>query len=304
MIIASNDPEFKSILKLSEKIATEKMPVVIVGETGTGKTFLAKYIHSKSPFKSEPFISVRITDLPETLVESEILGVEKGIATGVLPKAGILESAGSGMICIAGLEDVSFKTQALFLRVLETGEFEKIGGKRKLKFNGRIIAEFQNDPAILIREKKLRADLFYRLNVFEIYLPPLRERKRDILPLFKKFLKEEFKKHKIKNFEIEEDLKDFILNYNWNGNIRELKNVAIYLSLKNETFLKAEYLPPSYLLSISTPIENATNAKMSLKQLKKAYIMSVLARCGGNRSEAAKWLKISRKNLWEQLKEK
>lgn len=304
MKISSSDPEYKNILKLSEKIASERMPVVIVGETGVGKTFLANFIHQKSSYKAEPFISIRITDLPETLVESEILGVEKGVATGVLPKAGILESVGLGTICIAGLEDVSFKTQALFLRVLETGEFEKIGGTRKIKFKGRIIAEFQEEPESLIKEKKLRADLYYRLNVFEIYIPPLRERKKDILPLFKQFLKEELKKRKIKNFEISEDLKSFVVNYQWGGNLRELRSVSIYLSLKDEKVLKEDHLPPNYLLSISNPVNSAVDSRLSLDRLKKRYIKSVLARCGGNRSEAARWLKISRKNLWEQLKEK
>jgi arginine utilization regulatory protein len=304
MRVSSLDPEFKTILKLSEKIASERMPVVIVGETGTGKTFLARHIHQKSLYKAEPFISMRITDLPESLVESEILGVEKGVATGVLPKAGILESVGFGTLCIAGLEDVSFKIQALFLRVLETGEFEKIGGTRKIKFKGRIIAEFQKDPESLIQEKKLRADLYYRLNVFEIYVPPLRERKKDILPLFKQFLKEELKKRKIKNFEISEELKSFAVNYFWAGNLRELRNVSIYLSLKNEKTLRENHLPPNYLLSISDPVKSAVDSRLSLDRLKKLYIKSVLERCGGNRSEAARWLKISRKNLWEQLKEK
>ncbi|MCX7829581.1 MAG: sigma 54-interacting transcriptional regulator [Acidobacteria bacterium] len=300
----SSDPEFKNILKIAEKIANERMPVVLVGETGTGKTFLAKLIHQKSIFKNEPFISLRITDIAETLVESEILGVEKGVATGVLPKSGILETVGSGTISISGLEDVSFKTQALFLRVLETGEFEKIGNPRKIRFKGRIIAEFQTDPETLIRERRLRSDLYYRLNVFEIFLPPLRSRKNDILPFFKKFLKEELKKRKIKSFEIESDLIEFIKNYKWEGNLRELRNVAVYLSLKNETVLRKSHLPPNYLISIPHPVKSALEERLSLEQLKKAYIESVLQRCGGNKSQAAKWLKISRKNLWEQLKQK
>lgn len=304
MKVSSYDPEFKSILILSEKIANERMPVVIVGETGTGKTFLARYIHQKSSYKREPFISIRITDIPESLVEGEILGVEKGVATGVLPKAGILESVGSGTICIAGLEDVPPKTQALFLRVLETGEFEKIGGTKKIKFKGRLIVEFQKDPEFLINEKILRADLYYRLNVFEIFLPPLRNRKKDILPLFNQFLKEELKKRKIKNFEIHDDLKSFVVNYFWGGNLRELKNVSVYLSLKDETLFREEHLPPNYLLSISNPIKSALDSRLSLDRLKNLYIKSVLERCGGNRSEAARWLKISRKNLWEHLKEK
>lgn len=304
MKISSLDPEFKTIIKLAEKIANERKPVVIVGETGCGKTFLAKFIHLKSDFKSEPFISLRISDLPESLVESDIFGVEKGIATGVISRQGILESVNLGTICLAGIEDVSFKTQALFLRVLETGEFERIGGKRKLNFKGRIIVEFQQDPNNLIKEKKLRPDIYYRLNVFEIFVPPLRERRKDILPIFKLFLKEEFKKRKIKNFEIGSDLKDFLLNHKWNGNLRELRNVAVYLSMKDITVLREIHLPPNYLASVSDPIGTALDKKLSLKELKKGYIKSVLERCGGNRSEAARWLKISRKNLWEQLKEK
>mgnify|MGYP005841034327 CR=1 FL=1 len=304
MKISSLDPEFKTIIKLAEKLANERRPIILVGETGSGKTFLAKFIHLKGYFKSEPFISLRISDLPESLVESDIFGVEKGVATGVVSRQGILESVNLGTICIAGLEDVSFKTQALFLRVLETGEFDRIGGKRKLKFKGRIMVEFQQDPNILIKEKKLRPDIYYRLNVFEIFVPSLRERKKDILPIFKQFLKEEFKKRKIKNFEIGEDLKDFLLSHKWYGNLRELRNVAVYLSMKDTPVLREIHLPPNYLASVSDPVETALDKRFSLEELKKAYIKSVLERCGGNRSEAARWLKISRKNLWEQLKEK
>lgn len=302
MKIIAVSPVTKAILKTIEKISDEGSPVVFTGETGVGKTLFAKYLHYKSFRKYEPFLEVRLTEIPETLIEGEVLGIEKGSATGVREREGILSRVKKGTLCLTGFEDVSFKTQALFLRVLETKSFEKIGGNKKLNFEGRIVAEFLHSPKKLISDKKLRTDLYYRLSVFEIYIPPLRERKEEIVPLFEYFLDKACKKYKREKKSLDNSFKDMLLRYEFNGNVRELKNIAENFALKEGNLLKKEDFLQYYLVDERSLIDYSLENRLTLEEVKNTYIEMVLNRVGGNRSEASKWLNISRKTLWEYLK--
>jgi transcriptional regulator with PAS, ATPase and Fis domain len=304
MKAVGKDPEFRYVISLAEKLSKERRPVVMVGETGTGKSFLAKFIHEKGNFSKEPFIEWHAGNVPESLIESEILGVDRGVATGVLSRIGVLEAVQGGTLCVSGLEEIPTHSQALFLRLLESGEFEKIGGQKHIRFQGRIIASFQEDPKTLVKTGRLRADLLYRLDVFQIELPPLRERKTDILELAAEFLKNECKKAGKKIPELSESLKKRLLSYEWPGNIRELENLIHYLARLDHEIFSAEHLPPQFLFSREEPVSYGLKERLSLDELKKMYLSAVLARVGGRKSEAAKWLGISRKTLWEHLKEK
>lgn len=302
MKIIAVSPVTKSILKTVEKISDEGSSVVFTGETGVGKTLFAKYLHYKSFRKYEPFLEVRLTEIPETLIEGEVLGIEKGSATGVRAREGILSKVRKGTLCLTGFEDVSFKTQALFLRVLETKSFEKIGGNRKLSFEGRIVAEFINSPKKLIQDKRLRADLYYRLSVFEVYIPPLRERREEIVPLFEYFLDKACKKYKRGKKSLDDSFKDMLLRYEFNGNVRELKNIAENFALKEGNLLRKEDFLQHLLIDEEALLNYSLQNRLTLEEMKNAYIGMVLNRVGGNKSEASKWLNISRKTLWEYLK--
>ncbi len=297
------DPEFRYALGLAEKLSREKRPVVIVGETGTGKSFLARYIHEKSGMPEEPFIEWHAGSVPESLIESEILGVEKGVATGVLPRAGILEASGGGTLSVSGLEEIPTAAQAIFLRLLETGEFEKIGGHRKVRFKGRMIVSFPGDPGKLVREGRLRADLLYRLDVFRIDLPPLRERREDIARFLSAFMKLECRKAGRMVPEVGPDLMKCLESYGWPGNIRELENIAGQLCRAGEGPLGTKDLPPDLIFPKDEPVSRALSERLTLDELKKRYIAAVLRTTGGRKAEAARWLGISRKSLWEHLKE-
>lgn len=297
------DPEFRYAISLAEKLSKEKRPLILVGETGTGKSFLARYIHEKSGSPDEPFIEWHAGSVPESLIESEILGVDKGIATGVLPRTGVFEAVGGGTLCISGIEEIAPHTQAIFLRLIESGEFEKIGGQRKVPFRGRVIAAFQEDPQKLARDGKLRTDLLYRLDVFRIDLPPLRERKGDIRGFVSLFLGAECRRAKRKAPGIGKELMKYLENYGWPGNIRELENVVLQMAREETEMLGIGHLPPQFLFPKEGFVERASDERLNLCELKRRYIASVLQRTGGRKTEAAKWLGISRKSLWEHLKE-
>jgi len=297
------DPEFRYVISLAEKLSKEKRPVILVGETGTGKSFVARLIHEKSGAAKEPFIEWHAGSVPESLAEAEILGVERGVATGVLPRVGVLEAVRGGTLCVSGLEELPVRAQAIFLRLLESGEFEKIGGQRKVRFRGRMIATFQEDPGNLVRAGKLRADLLYRLDVFQVEIPPLRERRGDIALLASMFLKEECRRSKKKTRELSGELVRRLEGHDWPGNIRELENIVRHLSRSDADVLAVGDLPPHFLAPKGDPLSAALSARLSLDELKRAYIAAVLERTGGRKTEAAKWLGISRKSLWENLKE-
>ncbi len=299
--LIGKDPAFKAALMLARRAAPTRGPVVISGPTGCGKSLLARFIHEHGASPSAPFKEWSAASVPSTLLESELLGVERGVATGVSERPGIFEASGRGTVCMSGLEELSFSQQAILLRLLETGTVERIGGHRPARVHARLIATFQEPPETLVASSRLRQDLFYRLDLFRVELPPLFERLEDIPELFGHFLKAACAKQKRPAPEVEPALEQALVTHDWPGDVRELEQRAEALASLGKETLGVKDLPSSFWLP-GEPVAEALCRRMTLEQLKDRYVMEVLARVGGRKSEAARWLGISRKSLWERLK--
>ncbi|MEJ2367508.1 MAG: sigma 54-interacting transcriptional regulator [Acidobacteriota bacterium] len=294
-------PAFKAALQLAGRVAPESSPVVLCGATGTGKSLFARYMHEQGSHPSEPFLEWHAASVPETLLESEILGIEPGAATDVTGKPGLFEATGEGTLCLTGLESLSPHQQAVLLRILENHEVERLGGRRKVKVRVRILASFQTTPEILCAQGRLRRDLLYRLDVFRLELPPLNQRTQDIPLLAAHFMSELARRRRKKAPKLAPALQEAFERHLWRGNIRELAQVLERLYLLGKDVVGPPDLPPSFWKEDAT-IAGALERGLTLSELKEAYIYEVLGRVGGSRTEAAKWLGISRKALWEYLK--
>jgi DNA-binding NtrC family response regulator len=298
--------EMKEVLGLAEKVAQgSETTVLIEGETGTGKELLAEYIHFLSPRSSFPFIPINCGAIPKDLFESELFGYEKGAFTGALEKGkmGKVEAAEKGTLFLDEVGELSSSAQVKVLRVLEEKEYFKVGGVEKKKAEIRVIAATNKDLESEIKKGNFRDDLYFRLNVVKLQIPPLRERKEDILPLFRFFVgrfNEQFKKRFI---QISGEAEGRILSYPWLGNIRELRNVVerIVLLEKGDTILNSHL---SFLGKGEE--EKKENFKFKpfippqgvvLEDIEKQYILEALKMKKGNKIQAAKMLGISRSAL-------
>lgn len=299
--LIGKDPAFKAALSLARRAAPARGPIVIVGPTGSGKSLMARFIHEHGASPAAAFQEWSAGGVPATLLESELLGVERGVATGVAERPGIFEAAGRGTICLSGLEDMTFSQQAILLRVIETGTVERIGGHRSARAQARLIATFQDPPAMLVSSAKLRQDLFYRLDLFRIELPPLGARSEDIPTLFNHFLRAACMKGKRAVPQVAPALSQALLGHSWPGNVRELQQRAEAMAFLGKETLGIEDLPPSFWIA-GEPVPEALRHRLTLEELKDLYIREVLVLVGGRKTEAARWLGISRKALWERLK--
>jgi two-component system response regulator AtoC len=298
--------KMKEVLGLAEKVAQgSETTVLIEGETGTGKELLAEYIHFLSPRSSFPFIPINCGAIPKDLFESELFGYEKGAFTGALEKGkiGKVEAAEKGSLFLDEVGELSPSAQVKVLRVLEGKEYFKVGGVDKKKADVRIIAATNKDLESEIKKGNFRDDLYFRLNVIKLHIPPLMERKEDILPLFRFFINrfnEQFKKEFV---QISKEAEEKILSYPWTGNIRELRNTVerIVLLEKGDTIL-AKHL--SFLSDETKPPEKGVPFKphlppqgIVLDEVEKQYIIEALKIKKGNKIQAAKMLGISRSTL-------
>jgi len=298
--------KMKDLLGLAEKLAQgSETTVLIEGETGTGKELLAEYIHFLSPRSSFPFIPINCGAIPKDLFESELFGYERGAFTGALEKGkmGKVEAAEKGTLFLDEVGELPPPAQVKVLRVLDEKEYFKVGGVEKKKADVRIIAATNRDLESEVKKENFRDDLYFRLNVVKLHIPPLRERKEDILPLFRFFLdrfNEQFKKSFI---QISQEAEERILSYPWLGNIRELRNTAerIVLLEKSDTIL-GKHL--SFLTGKEGPPEATGRFQpfippqgIILDEVEKEYILEALRIRKGNKSKAAKMLGISRSAL-------
>jgi len=291
--IISNSEQFKSVLSLAEKVAPGNTSVLLLGENGTGKELVARYVHRLSPRRDQPFIAVSCAAIPATLLESELFGYEKGAFTGATSThKGRFESANGGTIFLDEIGDLSLETQSKLLRVLQEREFERLGGTKAIKVDVRVVAATNQNLEEKIKEKLFREDLFYRLNVFPIYIPPLRERKDDIPVLAEHFLSLYARQMNKPAKRIATEVMENLLNYPWPGNVRELQNVierAVVLTSNEIIKLDALMLP-------SPPPEELVASGRSLKQaideFKMRYIQETIKQCHGNHREASRILKI------------
>lgn len=315
--IIGQSPKMQQAIKLAGNIARSPINTMLLGETGTGKEVFAKFIHFHSPRRENPFIPVNCTAIPESLFESEMFGIEKGIATGVNQRKGHFEEANGGTIFLDELGDMSLANQAKLLRVLEEKEIYRIGSSKAIPIDVKVISATNADLIKAMEEGKFREDLYYRLAVEEINIPPLRERGEDILLLAHKFL-ERFCRLAGRDVPVfSEQVKRALLEYSWKGNVRELNNEMERLSV----LCFSEYVEFS---DLSKRIQHYFEDKgESLQELQQSFayfsvpptgedsfnlmkneeqlIAKTLEYCGGNRSKAAKLLGITREGLRKKL---
>ncbi len=300
--IAKSD-SMKKIFDIVESIKESDCDVLLTGESGVGKTLIARLIHSMSTRKEKPFLSINCATFNENLLTSELFGHEKGAFTGAISsKQGLLEIADTGTIFLDEISEISTGLQAKLLHVIEDGDFFRVGGTRSIKVNVRFIAATNRNIATLISEGKFRKDLYYRLNVMEVYIPPLRERREDIEPLSKYFLRKLLPKAGKKITGITREALDILTNYSFPGNVRELENIIERaIILEKGPQITPESLPQGlHLFNVETlPSGNIK----PIDELNKEYAEKVVEMLGGNKSKAAELLGISRTSLWRILKE-
>ncbi|MCA1927812.1 MAG: sigma-54 dependent transcriptional regulator [Calditerrivibrio sp.] len=314
------------VYKVVGKVARTNINVLITGETGTGKEIIANMIHNKSNRKDKPFIAVNVASIPHDLIESELFGYVKGAFTGaVSDKSGKFEEANGGTIFLDEIGEMELGLQAKILRILQDRELFRLGSNKKIKLNVRIIAATNKDLEQMVKEGAFREDLFYRLNVVDIKLPPLRERREDIPILVEYFLK---KYAHIKGVEISiSDLvMDILKKYNWPGNVRELENVIQYSIVQSSQDTITVYdLPERFqnlecnvnedslkdkLYNLSLQLIDSANVSGSfdayndyMKIVEVPLIIAALYKTNGNKSHAAKILGINRNTLRSKIKE-
>ncbi|TET79747.1 MAG: sigma-54-dependent Fis family transcriptional regulator [Candidatus Cloacimonadota bacterium] len=297
--IITKSPRMKEILSIVSRVSHSKTTVLITGESGTGKELIARAIYNASDRNDRPFIPINCSAIPETLLESELFGYEKGAFTGaVKTKKGKLEIADRGTAFFDEVGDVPLTIQVKLLRFLQFGEIVPLGRETSLHVDVRIICSTNKDLRKKIEEGIFREDLFYRLNVVEIHIPPLRERKEDITPLVNHFIKK-YSKVSGKSIEgISNEAMRYLFSYNWPGNVRELESLierAIVMS--RDTIIDVDDLP------ISLKGIEEKEGDLALKMVEKKHIERVLGLQGGNISKAAEILGIHRNTLMSKLKE-
>ena len=305
--IIGKTPVIQQVFQTIQKIAPTDSTVLITGETGVGKELIAREIHLGSQRRNHPFVKVNCAAIPETLLESELFGYEKGAFTGaVTNKPGRFEIAHEGTILLDEMGEIPLHLQAKLLGVIQDKSFDRVGGVKTIKVDIRIIAATNQDLQSAVQSGKFRSDLFYRLNVVPIHIPPLRERKDDLIPLVGYFLKIFTDKYCKKINNVSPEIMATFSNYDWPGNIRELENVLERMVLMSETdTLTLDQLPAEIRGAISTVEASTLKEKVDIisQMTEKQMIIDVLKKTNQNRTKAAKSLGISRRTLQNKIKE-
>jgi two-component system response regulator AtoC len=305
-MVGSSKP-MMDIYDTIKKVAPTMTTVLLMGETGTGKDLIAHAIHRNSPRKENPFIRINCAAIAENLMESELFGYEKGAFTGAaMKKPGRFELAHKGTLFLDEVGEIPRDMQVKLLRVLQDHEFERVGGLKTIKVDVRLVTATNRNLLQDVKEGRFREDLFYRLNVFPIHLPPLRERREDILPLAEYFLDKLNRKLDRSVRHIEQDVQDLFVSYDWPGNVRELEHLMerLVLMAKGDTIV-AEDLPPEVKAPPVPPLGKTEKPfkdfiKSQTEEVERQMIIRILEECGGNVTRAAQQLGLSRKGL--QLK--
>ncbi len=291
----------REAVRLAERVAVTDANVLVTGESGAGKDALAFFIHGRSPRAARPFVKIDCAALPSELLEAELFGYERGAFTGATEaRPGRLEAAHKGTLLLDEIAHLSIDAQAKLLRVIERREFERLGGRRTVKVDARLIALTNVDLETAVARRAFREDLFYRLNVVQINVPPLRERREDVRRLARQFLKTYAAKHGRNVVEIAPATLSVLEAYEFPGNVRELANVIERAVIVAESErLEPADLPEVVRAAVKTGQRGAR--RQTLAELEADYIDETLSAAGGNKSEAARLLGISRKNLYEKL---
>jgi len=302
-IIGKSSP-MKKLFETIELVAPSRANVVIYGESGTGKEMIADAIHHNSPRRDKPYIKVHCAALPESLLESELFGHEKGSFTGAIArKRGRFELANLGTIFLDEIGEISLQTQVKLLRVIQEREFERVGGEEQIKVDVRIISASNKDLIEEIARGNFREDLYYRLNVVAIKVPPIRERKDDIPLMVHKFI-EEFSKENNKEIEgITNGAIQALMSYRWPGNVRELRNVIESVIVLTKSKIISEQDLPAYVLTKDEKAYLKLPVDISLAEAEKKVVLFTLENTKGNKKRASEILKIGRKTLHRKLAE-
>ena len=295
----------REVFNLIEMVAGRDVSVIVTGESGTGKELVARAIHRLSPRSERPFVAVNAAAIPDTLIESEVFGHERGAFTGAIgTRPGCFEQAHGGTLFLDEIAEMPMPLQPKLLRVLADGKVRRLGGHHEFEFDVRVVVATNRNPLQAVKEGKLREDLFYRLNVFSINLPPLRERQEDVPLLAQRFIKEFNAKHRTAIEGISDEAAEELKKYPWPGNVRELRNVierAVVLT--KAEWIDTAVLPP-YIRS-SAP----SNQKLvldvgttTMADAERELIIRTLEKTGNNKAEAARQLGVDVKTIYNKLK--
>ncbi len=303
--IVGNSSRMQAVFDLIEKVSKVDSNILITGESGTGKGLVANIIHLKSKRAKNPFIKVSCAALPETLLESELFGHEKGSFTGAIKRRhGRFEMAKDGTIFLDEVGEIPMPIQVKLLRVIQENEFERVGGEETIKVDVRIISATRKNLEKAIEDGEFREDLYYRLKVIPIHIPPLKERKEDI-PLLVDYFIKRFNKKLSRLVEITSEALKCLMDYDFPGNVRELENIierTVALSTSDTINAHDIVMAVEKDGFISLRDENIPSLKEVISKTEMTHLMKVLEKTNWNRIKAAKILGISRKNLWEKLK--
>lgn len=299
--------KMENVLNTALRVADSKATVLLRGESGTGKEVLAKAIHYSSSRKDKPFVAVNCAALNENLLESELFGHEKGAFTGAdKQRRGRFEIADGGTLFLDEIGDLPLSTQVKLLRVLQEEEFERVGGSQTINIDVRVIAATNKDIEGLIKEGKFREDLYYRINVVAISIPPLRERKDDIIHLISHFITKYLPETKKEKIEFSREAMDILMKYNYPGNIRELENIVHHsVVLSRGEIISSSDLPEQVKVTSSTEVVFGLNENSTLPEqvenLEKMLVLNALKKTHNNQLQASKLLGISERNLRYRL---
>ena len=300
--IISNSPKMEEVLSLASRAADSKATILIYGESGTGKEVLAKSIHYVSSRKEKPFIAVNVPALPETLLESELFGHEKGAFTGAeKTKKGRFELAESGTIFLDEIGDIPINLQVKLLRVLQEHQIERLGSTESINIDVRIIAATHQNLEDKIKDGTFREDLFYRLNIVSLHIPPLRERKEDVLPFIDYFIEKYASENNKPKLSLSKEAVDAIIKYNFPGNVRELENIIERAVVLCRTDVITLNDLPNVVKGFKAEKEILVNDELTLveqvEELEKKLIYDALSKADGNQSQAGRMLGLTERNL-------
>ncbi len=300
--IVTNNLSMKKVIDMALSVAYSSSTILIQGESGTGKEMIAKFIHQNSNRKDKSFVAVNCAALPKDLLESELFGHEKGSFTGAINrKIGKFELANHGTILLDEISEMDMSLQAKLLRVLQEREVDRVGGREPVPIDARVIATTNRNLREAIDEGEFREDLYFRLNVIPILIPPLRNRKEDISLLIEHFIKKHSSKNKKNVTGMAKDVLLMLTDYYWRGNVRELENVierAVLLCKGN--LITQEYL---FMEAIVEEIKSSVKAGVTVREMEKKLIFNTLEQVNGNRTKAAELLGVSIRTLRNKLNE-
>jgi transcriptional regulator with PAS, ATPase and Fis domain len=299
--IVARSETMREAIRLADRVAETDANVLITGESGAGKDALAFYLHSRSHRSDQAFVKIDCATLPSGLLEAELFGYEKGAFTGAgEAKPGRLEAAHRGTLVLDEIAYLSNESQAKLLRVIETREFERLGGRKTIKVDARLLALTNVDLSEAVKRRHFRADLFYRLDVVHIALPPLRERAADLGELAQQLVGKYAAKHGREVTDIAPEALALLSEYEFPGNVRELSNIverAVIVASGER--IEASDLPEPIRLAVR--VQRRRARPLTLAEVEAEYVAEMLAAAKGNKTEAARKLGISRKNLYEKL---